>query len=187
MLFAFIGSTTDNITAVSFGGSAMTLASKIGPITSDYGVFVYYLANPPTGSQTFSITGGSALTNKLISYTGAQGTIDSSGTGFNNGSALNNQSVSSTVVASNCWILTGSRNDVSADILSASGVASTNRVSTNNTGSPVLYDSNGTVSTGNQTNNLQTNSGSAHWAVVQVSFGPFIPTVPHGAFLINML
>jgi hypothetical protein len=60
---------TSNITGVTYGGVAMTLAVQATPVSRT--VTVYYLVGPPAGSQPIVITGGNGDTrSNIATYSG---------------------------------------------------------------------------------------------------------------------
>lgn len=81
---------TNVITAVTYGGQSLTL---VGFIPSDNdsagGIALYHLTNPPTGSNTVSVsfTGGGNTNAGSISFTGSSG-IGTAVTGFSNATSV---------------------------------------------------------------------------------------------------
>lgn len=140
-----------SITSVTYNGTAMTqLASVTG------NTYTYYLINPDSGNNTVAISANAtgSILSYSASYTGVKQTspIDSQST-TGNGSVLDTTVTgTTTVVASNCWLLgwgviqqsSGSAN-ISSD--------RTDRQAGNRGGYNTITatsDSNGTVSTGTQ-------------------------------------
>lgn len=106
VLLAFIGNSADNVsavTAVSYAGVSMTLLG-----TAVYGVlgkvYAYYLFAPSTGSNTFTVTGGSAYNLSAYSYYNTYQTIldhdETVGSGDTVSNALAPTAPNSVIVAS---------------------------------------------------------------------------------------
>lgn len=144
-LVVTVGNRGVTVTGVNYNGVAMTnLVNNSGSRLS-----VFYLVNPASGANTVAlqgVTGGENIQSIAVSYTGAFG-IDSS----NVVSAATPNTVATTVVDSNCWLI-GS----GFGATSSSASYSTNKTDRNSAtfygGNYVIgaSDSNTTVGTGSQ-------------------------------------
>lgn len=104
VLYATAGS-TDTQSAVTYGGQSMTLIAK-GIQNSDRYGYLWYLLNPPSGSNAFSITDAGFLIGECADYTGVlQTTPNTSGTAGANGATSIAKSVTTTL--DNCWLIGG--------------------------------------------------------------------------------
>lgn len=164
-----IRSGADDVTAVSYNSSSATLIRKQQVGTVDGYVYIWALLAPSTGSNTVSITGGTGLTTRVVTYTGVNQslTLDSEN-GQTEAAAV---SVSTTVtnVATGSWVVAFMRND--GDFSNhSSGVASTRR---GTSGSIAYFDSNGTVTPAANTITYTTPSAGAYqWGLIGVSLAP---------------
>lgn len=147
------------------GGSStgVTEITRI-TITSGQVVRVYYYDNPPTSSTSYSITDtGSYPEIHVITYTGcATGAADS----YNSKTGDTALDLTTTVINSNCWLVSGARDYTDGDIAASTGTTQRNAGAGIKTG-----DSNGTVGTGSQTMNWS-NVGSGSTGGVIVSIKP---------------
>lgn len=158
---------------VTYGGVSMTLMSHASGGVTNKQIFVFYLINPSSGSNTFSsgLNGSGAVSFHeavLVSYTGAKQTSqpDSSNIGQTAPSAFTPWDTPTTVVAANCWLLSFVV-PLTSTVNQTSGVQ---RVSI--TSSRLCAgDSDGTVGTGSQTITYSSGSGSPNylWAACSVS------------------
>jgi hypothetical protein len=156
VLFVIVGwnstgtAATSDITGVTYNGVAMTQAVPVA--STAWGSSIWYLLAPATGAaHSVVVTSGSANVNQLAisaqSYTGAD--TSSQPDSFGSNSATNNGgtfAVSTTVVASNCWLIAGY---ASAD----DGAPTANTHLTRRELPAQQFasgDSNGTVGTGSQ-------------------------------------
>jgi len=139
----------DIVTGVTYNGVSMTLLNQETAQT-EVETYMFYLANPASGSNTVSIKHPS---NNYIwgiagSYTGVDQTtpIDSSASGTTSGST--SITSTTTVVASNCWLIGGFEN---TNNMTTAGAGTTRRLLTSHSLPWTSYgDSNGTVGTGAQ-------------------------------------
>lgn len=175
-------------TGITYNGVAMTLqSSNTTALTNEYNSYIFTLINPPTGTHNIVATsnsniGGTShqMTMWGASYTGtSQTAIDSSVTVYNIVSA-SPASVSTTVVASNCWI-TGFAADANGTTYTA-GSGTTTHVAQNH--NMMLGDSNGTVGTGTQTLNWATTATGDHQSRGVVSLAPSAAAGGGGNFLL---
>ncbi len=146
----FTVATTDTVSGITYNGSAMT---RVGTISNaDFGdVFLYRLVGPATGAHNVVVTyTGSPVfgCSTTSSYTGAKqsGGVFVSAT---NRAESNTVSISITPNSANNWIAMGQANSGTAPF-GGGGSATVRLVNANNAAS-VMYDSNGTVSTGSVT------------------------------------
>lgn len=169
-------------TGVTYAAVAMT---KIGTTATQDNVSsdTFLKMAPTTGANTLEATiSGLATGPKQIAFVGMSysgtaqtGQPDSSGTNALNASTVTNFSVSTTVVASNCW-LSGSGTEDQGDIaVGAAGAGTTYR------GTELMNmqhaDSNGTVATGAQTLNWGRAGTAADITGAIVSIAPVADVV----------
>lgn len=178
----------DNVTAVTYGGAAMTLISKSA--INGFGgsqQYLYYLINPASGANNVSISvpSGNELAVGVASYTGAlqSGQPDASAT--NTATSSSTASVSVTTIANNAWVMAFICNTGSL-VTAGSGTT----VRSNGTPSstiPVGVVDNNTAKTpaGSVTLNVTAGDASARsWELHAASFSPALasaPTVTTGA------
>lgn len=171
---------TSGLTTVTYNGSSMTLVNSINGNPGGT-TYMYYIVNPTTGTNTFSVTRSSTVGRLFIfgaSYTGAAqtGQVDSSNTATNTGSS--GHTVSTTVVAPNCWLVGVMIMDGANSLAAGSGT--TMREKDTRFGQAGWFDSNGTVGTGSQ--GLSTTAiGANAYGDVVASFLP-VATQNTGAF-----
>lgn len=183
VLFVGVFSGSDNVTAVSYNGVAMSLLAKVASPTAEE-VYIYYLTAPTSGSNTVAITGGTGITNRAVSYTGAAqtGIPDASGT----------TSVTATTatrvvipVANNTWMIAFMRNDV-ATTSASSGSAQTRRGASS---SIAFFDSNASLSPsgiGYSAGPFDNGGSNADWALVAATFAPLVQNSSSGNFFTFM-
>lgn len=165
MLFAYVGASSSGVapTATYAGNPMQLISSQL--VSSPFSIYLFALINPPTGtanitanfgSSIFMRVGGASYVNVKQSYTPDSSATNSSG-------STSSPSVSTTVVASNCWlvgIITG------GNTLSAFNRAV--RVSQFDT---AISDSNGVVTAGSQTFSC-TQSPASFYGAVLTSWAP---------------
>lgn len=168
------GAGGDIVNSATYNGVACTKVTSLN-LTGNQWMSLWYLIAPATGANNIviGVSGSSeGLYGMGASYTGAKqsGQPDSS----NTGTAIGNLTISTTVVASNCWLFSFARN-ASAGLPTA-GTGTTIR------GTGVAFeqgDSNGVVGTGSQS--MGWNSAAGTTGAVIVSFAPpadtFIPRI----------
>lgn len=163
---------TYDFASLTVGGSA----SGITQIGSEFTfgdsdkMRAYYLLNPPTSSSAYLLTTtapGDGAHIYVILYSGTDLTspIDSS----NTGSATQNVTLTTTVVASDCWLAGWVTNFGAGGITPTGGTGTTIRDS--DTGR-ADGDSNATVGTGSQSLVFNTTSGATTIGGYVVSFKP---------------
>jgi len=166
------GSLTDP-SSVTYNSVAMTLINKQDSPTPANRVWLYYLVNPASGSHSVSVTWAASQDNT----TGGSGTyIGAATTGVPDSSHQDSSTASATftpsttVVASNCWIvgIYRSTGDAFQSISGGVNRGGTNAFDCN------LYDTNATVGTGSQSPVTITAASAPGntWAGVNASFAP---------------
>jgi len=164
ILFASaFGDFSDVITGATYAGVSMTLVGKVKG-GNDRWCYLFVLVGPSSGANNVVVSASSsvAIDGQSASYTGAlqSGQPDSSNTKGQNTTSF---TISTTVVASNCWLIGAFRDG------SATAGAGANQLQ----GSNGLFtaDSNGTVPTGSQSMTY-TNGSGADFGGVLASFAP---------------
>lgn len=156
------GDSSDNITAVSWGGVAMT---KIGAVLVPGDRFISaWCINNPASSATISFTGGSFWRNFNGYYTGATcPPVDS----FNTGTVSANTtiSVSTTVVAANSWVIMFQKDNAGGKTYSAELSVSSLRANAD-AGGIAIADSNAATSTGTNTGRMFATGSANHGAII---------------------
>lgn len=180
IVVAFISATSSGgggvLNTPTYNGVNMTLAQNGGNLH----IGLYYLINPPTGANTFSVSatsGGASTTSAfVVSYSGVHqtGQPDSTNTGGNF-----SLPTTTTVVANGSWVIAGDIDNVGTT--PSSGMQ---RGTTIN-GTLAYADSNGPVSPGSQGINFSI-GGAGSWYTISIS-PDFPPTVPGASFLLKMI
>jgi len=169
-LILFVGiqitANTATISGVTYAGVAMTKIASIDWPGSGVGSSaLWYIVAPATGANNIVVSASPAayIDGFGVSYTGASqtGIPDSSNTGSAN-------TLSTTVVATDCWTIMHLASSAGAAVTYNSGT--TARV-VNWANSDGMLDSNGTVSTGSQSLGMS-QSGSNTYRGVIASFAP---------------
>lgn len=180
--------TSHGTTGVTYNGVSMTQigTAQTHPTTGVSSTSAWYLIAPATGSNTISIATTTAGSTAAVamSYTGAKqsGQPDSNAKNSYNTTAHTTWSLSTTVVASNCWLAAGMVDDSNAPTAGASTTMRQNSAS--GFGG---FDSNGTVSTGSQTLNFAFSSSGKQTGII-VSIAPSVATATtNPAFLLNFI
>ena len=155
------------ITSVTYGGNTMTSAgSPAFNNSSDDFAQIFYLVNPPTGSNTLTVTGNanvSELYVNLISYTGVDQTTPVRPSTYN--TATGNSGSSSLTVTSNSSDLT-----MSCNTGAGQGAGTTNQTSdgTNNNGNHGGGSDHATTPASSVTHTW-TFGGSTPWTIAGLS------------------
>lgn len=157
----------DDTTGVTYNGVALTAGPARAPTAGNEGAELWFLENPATGANNIvaSRTGTtSRLSGIAVSYTGAAqtGQPDSSNTGATaSGTSL---SISTTVVAENCWL-------VMMTDTSAGGEAAGAGTVLREAGSDAsdLWDSNGAVAAGSRALAITATSGNLVGAIMSIA------------------
>lgn len=167
---------SDVITGVTYNSVSMTLVDK-ALTPSDRYLYLFYLIAPATGANNIVVSASSStyMQGTGVSYTGAKQTspIDSSNTGTltESGVGTSTFTVSTTVVADNCWLV-GAVNALGATM--SMGTGTTDRQIDYGTPGGII-DSNGTVSTGSQSLQVTT-TPKRNMAMVLCSLAPSTAT-----------
>lgn len=166
-----VTSCASNIT-VSYGGNAMTkIDNKSDGSSGNW--WLFYLLNPPSGSNTFSQTGciGSTLTYGISSYLGASSVEATSSNVTSSGTSISN---SITTVTDNDWVVAIGGNRVGNPIS-----ASTNVTSRSTGGNSLMMgDSNAAVSPPGSLTQAFTFVNSGIHTIQQVAITPAPPSSP---------
>ncbi len=148
------------ISSVKYNGVSMTFVDTVNAGTSS-NLSVYYLVAPSAGANTVLVTFSASVFNSAgvsLSYIGANqtGQPDSKNKGTNTNSTT--ITVSTTVVASNCWGI----GFCTADGATVSSLVSnkTDRVLRTTNHYILGADTNGTIGTGSQSIQFTQNAGS---------------------------
>jgi len=164
-------SNTGNDMTATYNGVSMTKTATVAG-TNDR-IFLFTLHAPATGANNLVLTKPSFAAGQMdgssASYTGAKqtSTVDSSGTATATSASC---SVSTTVVASNCWLVGGVRTNAGGVSSDGSGTTTRSGAFIGDTSSQTcISDSNGNVSTGSQSLNW-TLPESNNWYAVVASF-----------------
>lgn len=164
-----INSPTAPTAATVAGVSATAVAQTPSGEQNSGWVKMFYYLSPPSGSQTVAVSGasgaggGNGTGYQWVAYSGfaQSGQPDSSGKTNYPGSATASLTLTTTVVASNCWLIAGWAHQNTTGI-SYTGL--TQRVDTIPENAYGIADSNGIVGTGSQSGTInfspnQTNNG----------------------------
>lgn len=116
LLVVVAGRPTDVVVGITYNGEAMTqITETTYPGATYVGLSLWYLVNPASGSNTIAVDsdGNDNVGAIAISYTGVDQTnpIDSSNVN-NNATGTNSLTVSTTVVDTGCWLVTGASDSV---------------------------------------------------------------------------
>jgi hypothetical protein len=166
-IFAFVDSTTQPTVTVGGSSTGVTFIGSIN-LTGNQTIHVYYYLAPPTSSTAYVCTQANAYIDlKVVTYTGASqtGVPDSYASKTGDTTPLD---LTTTVVASDCWLVSGGRNYSTGVIVPSTGTTERAHGTTN---AILIGDSNGAVGTGAQTMNW-TNGGSGNTGGIIVSFKP---------------
>lgn len=166
IIFVF-GFENANEPSVTVGGSS-TGVVEIGRIalTGAYQkIIAYYYLNPPTISTTYATyQSGGYQDLQVLTYTGCSTSVpDSLASKTGDTSPLD---LTTTVVASDCWLVSAGRNYSTGVIVGSTGTTVRTTGTAMESG-----DSNGTVGTGSQTMNW-TNGGSGNTGGIIFSLAP---------------
>lgn len=174
VVFVAGDSAADNITAATWNSVSMT---KIGAVKTpgDRWISAWWVANPAS-STTISFTGGSFWRSFSMYYTGAAQTGQPDSFNTNTASTATVISVSTTVVASNCWLWMAQKDVTGGKTYSPSGSLASMRANAD-AGGIAIADSNGTVSTGSVTGTLTAAGNSDHGAIA-FSIAPAVAAGP---------
>lgn len=153
ILIVTVGMNADTTCTCTYNGVSMTEIGNAQRSAGGVKTFLFYLIAPATGTNNIVATLGTAtgVAGGAVSYTGTRqyAQPDSSTATFND--ATTSFAVSTTVVASDCWLVGGTRmQDGLAEPTTAGGITLTEAPTTGAGQKTTLSDSNGTVGTGSQ-------------------------------------
>lgn len=173
ILFVFISmaNINDLLTSVTYAGVTMTRIAYQYNGASDQ-VYLYYLVAPASGANNVVITNSTTrnISSMAISYTGAKQTGQPDAFAISTPStAASTQTITTTVVGANCWVVGASYNDTTGQT-PISGV--TERAFEDSRHYYSVGDSNGTVSSGGYAMRWDTTSGTGRFLQIGASFLP---------------
>lgn len=168
------------LTAYSYNSVNGTIVDQqaFGTLNESDGIAIK--SGPSTGSHTvvhtLSATATIVIRAGSISYSGCAQTeaVDSHAKTTGSFSASTNVASTTTVVASNCWLVMGTSNGTGSPV---AGSGTTLRLNNGGLGFGIL-DSNGTVGTGAQSLNWQVNVGAGDYSMCIFSFAPMVAAGP---------
>ncbi len=169
----------NRFSSLTVGGVAATaVVDAFNPFGTNF-LYGRYFVAPPTASTAYTLTTTNNADDQeigVLTYSGCaqSGQVDSS----NTGTGSPNLMLSTTVVASNCWLVSCARN--SAGAASASTGTTLRQAGT----SLATGDSNGTVPTGAQP--LAWTAGGGTTGGIIFSIAPFVATPVNSNFLYFM-
>lgn len=169
-----VGETTDQITAITWGGVSMTKIGARAP-SGDRFLSSWYIVNPASGTSTIAFTGGSFWRAVSSFYTDAD-TIQPDSFADNTSSSSTSIAVTTTVVAANCWLHMFQKDGQGGNTYSSSpGTV----LYDGDAGGIAIADSNGTVSTGSEMMTMTQTSGSgSNHAAIMFSIAPKVASAP---------
>ena len=151
------------VTNVTWNGSALTQISGGAANPGGSYTYLFYLINPATGNNTAAITvSDQSKANEAVAsvYDGAKQSAQPDSSNTATASNATSLTGSTTVVASNCWLVSviGTQDGIGGN--PTAGTGTTRR---NQSGNCSIGDSNGTVSTGSQSMswNISPQAGAA--------------------------
>ena len=168
ILFVGIYAQSGTPSGVTYNGVGMTLI-KSTLVTGTSGVLtiqLWCLINPATGSNTVTVTtssGGNPTNCSAISYSGAKQSAQPDSSNFTTDIASGNTTPSTTVVASNCWLIGFAGSDGGSNSGMTDNQTSREAANLSSSNYFDFCDSNGTVGTGSQSiafTSAGNNSGS---------------------------
>ena len=171
---------TKKVTGVTYAGVSMTEIDSQQVAASNPWITLYYLVAPATGANNVVVSASGSMfqiQGSSASYTGVSQTGIPDSKNKSAYSSSTTQAISTTVVASNCWLFMGVVNDSSDGITAGTGTTRRDiRAS-----AEAVFDSNGTVGTGSQSLTFVTPAGGHEGAVI-ISFKPVAPVTGNGFF-----
>jgi len=156
ILLVSVSTVTTNITGVTYNGVSMTQITTVSNTAKNY---LFYLIAPTTGTNNVVVSaGGSTLImSSSSSYTGA---LQSSQPDAFLATASNTETLS--VVNSGCWIVSSSAHNNGGGVTFSAGSGFTLRNQQISSGDGnAIQDTNGVVSTGNNTVSINTSFSTA--------------------------
>jgi hypothetical protein len=158
---------TASPTAMSYGGQAMTLADSQLDGDSYAKTFLYYLMNPPAGSNSFSITGGTTARELFFAVTLTGVNTNEIG---NKAKALGQSVLSSVNITPNAagnLIIYGVSSGSDAAITAAGGATLINEAANSGNGEGAMLS---LATTGLTPQAAQANVFNDFWTTVAVEF-----------------
>lgn len=185
-VWVMIGNVTDIVTGITYNGVSMTRAKAHLRAVGGAGYhFCYILHAPATGANNVVVSASTTMTGIVCyieSYTGVNQSSTADSTNENNTAASSTFTMTTTVVASNCWLV-GNTQDDAGNATAGSG---TSKISTLNAGfGQQLWDSNGTVGTGSQSLNMNNGAGTS-WDGIIISIAPAAAATGHTKLLLTL-
>lgn len=175
-----VNTTTATISSFNYAGVAMSPTGQT-PLRSNQSLFLYYLANPASGTNNIVITMSTTVSEMhgcAASYTGAAQTgIPDAGTSTSVGSGTTNTLTLSTV-ANNAWMVGIFRNDSAGN--GTAGTGTTQR--TFSAGQVSFDDSGGALTPAGSHSIQETWAGSANNYALGASFAPFVTNTRNSNF-----
>lgn len=172
-VFCLANSTT---TSVTYNGVSMTQIGTQNTTGDGYAVFIFYLINPATGSNSVSITTSSGTTTGVAhSYTGAKQSAQPDANGTTTATAATSITGTLTTIADNCWMVLAASNEI---VALAAGTGSTElALPITSTG---VFDSNAAITPAGSNGMQATWSGSRKASAVFASFSPYVAAAATG-------
>ncbi len=169
----------DDITSVTYNGTSMTLLAKVIPGGTGRIGYLYYLANPSSGSHNVSIdtTNVHYILAGAADYDGASqtGIPDNSGTNSNDGTT-GEIDTSLTPVASGSWIIYFATGFDSVNPMASANGSTTRRSFEGAFGTWALADTNGPASGATTMGLKYPGAGLVDMGAVIASFAPVAAT-----------
>lgn len=179
ILFVFVETEPNGrLTGVTYAGQAMTLLASVTDLGfSNAELFLYYIVAPATGANNIvaSLNASTNVHMAAASYTGASqtGVPDSQAVLSENVSA--SQTLTTTVVAANSWLVGVTINGNAAAVAGANTVIRSTQPAWNNM---ALIDSNGAQASGSRSMAITWGGVPTTNAGIIVSFAPPSAVVP---------
>lgn len=157
--YFFTSPSSNQITAVSYGGVSMTLLGRVTDAEGN-GETAFYLKSPPTGANNFVTTQGGTFNVELraVSYTGVDSTGAPDATAMTSGTTVSPYTLPITTVSTGDWLVAIARGG--DNVFYDTTNAMTNRANTGGVGLYV-WDSNGSVGAAGSHNAYFVSTGDA--------------------------
>lgn len=187
LMLAGLADTTATFTSFSYNSvNATLIATKQKTAGNTYTIGMYGQGNPASGANTATLTTSTGLVRAAAnSYSGAQQTDAADSSGTNENTSATTLTVSTTVVATNCWLIgLFFNNQAEAKTAGAGTTARSPFVQTPLSSSQgMTCDSNATVGTGSQSLVGNGNGAAADWVGIAMSIAPSAAVVSGGIML----
>ena len=170
----------------TYNGVSMTPVSNYLISNYNNNLDLFYLYAPATGSHNvvYSDSSSSHRAGMAISYTGVKQSGFPDSSAIYNGGGNPTSSVSTTVVASNCWLFgVGNADSGNNCNFSSNRTDRQSQSASSSQRGIIISDSNGTVSTGSQTYTITETSTNAQRGQVTLSIAPYVAPTNNGGFL----